>query len=394
MPDGSNPIIQPPNLLVTKTNPTTGQQQQAFPLQTEAWLKMQNVVQIALQFPLSRSSFNDLYGDFSDEATVEQAVDILSSINQTASAYGDPTTLISDLTKFQSANTAPDTIYGNGVWLASQTQVTAQQIVSLLNIGLTTIGNISDPKTRLDDLTQLLTGPGGVDPLANALKDNIDSFNTKTTDYYNRLNAELTGSTNSLEWYLAQADNVLEEAQKAVSDDADAIKQMNKDLKKLNDEYIGFTVAASSSPLLLLVPVFGPVLAVADAATFGTLAAKVKQEIDELNKKLKTVEKDQQQKSALVTQLTGFNAQAEDVDADGKAFLQTISTMIACWVEFSTQVQTRLKELSPDDLKDWSQFMQQIEFQSAIDGWKLIEQKSEEFYQTGFVRFSTDTSSN
>jgi hypothetical protein len=350
------------------------------------------VVQIALQFPLSKDHFNALYGDFTDEATVEQAVDIMKAIHDTANSYGDPTTLISDLVKFQKSNSAPDSIYGNGVWLASQTQATAQQIVALLNVGLKAIGQTQDPNTRLQELTELLTGTGGINPLATTLKGNIENFQKKSNNFYQTLNSELTGDTNSLEWYLKQADNVLELAKKDVSEDADAISQMNKNLKKLNDEYIGFTVAASSSPLLLVVPFIGVGLAVADAVTFGVLASEVKSQIDDLKKKLSTTEVDKQKKSALVTQLTGFNAQAADVDADGKAFLDTIGTMISGWNAFNSQINLRLESLTAKDLEDWSAFMQTIEFDTAVDGWKLIEQKAEAFYQTGFVKFSEDTS--
>ena len=93
-------------------------------------------------------------------------------------------------------------------------------------------------------------------------------------DFYTELNPELTGQNNSLQWYLNQSSNVYTDAQNAVSSDEQQIAQLNDSIKQLNDEYIGFTVAGSVAPLLLLFPFFGIFLAIADAATFGVLLRK------------------------------------------------------------------------------------------------------------------------
>lgn len=391
----NNPIIQPPSdLLTPQKDPNTGQDTYAFPLQTTAWLKMQTVVTTALGFPLSQDDFTRLYGSFSDEATVEQAVTILGSIRQTANQYGDPTTLISQLAAFQQANTPPESIYGHAVWLAAQTQLAAQQIASLLNVGLTEIGKITDASQRLQDLTELLTGQGGIDSYATTLQSYIGDFQKQTGAFYDTLNTELNGPTNSLATYLNQSDNVLSDAQNIVASDKQQIDTLTSDIDKLNKEYIGFTTAASVSPLFLGIPFIGVFVAVADAATFGVLAAKVKGEISDLEKQLSNTEQDYQQKSLLVSTLTSFNASVSDVSVDGKDFLDAISQLSSGWTEFSSQINLRLQSLTPDDLADWSAFLQQINFNAALDGWNLIASKAEEFFQAGFVRFSTQSSAS
>lgn len=386
-------FLHPPaKLLTERKDPQSGKPGFAFPLQTVAWLKMQDIVRTALSFPLSRDSFKELYGTFTDQATVEGAVAILGTINRTAAEYGDPLTLISELPTFQKADEAPASIYGNAVWLASRTQLTAQQIRSLLDVGLTDIGTAPDARTRIAELTELLTGQGGVGPLATALKSDIDAFEKKTTGFYATLNAQLTGPSNSLESYLKSSGNVLAEAQQIVSDDLQMIEDLTKSIKMLNEEYIGFTTAASVSPLFLLVPLVGPFLAVPDAITFAVLASKVKKQLDAARKTLAARKEDEQKKSALVTQLTGFNGAAATVEDDGKAFLDTIAALSSGWTEFAGQIDLRLQSLTVDDVKDWSAFLTRIGFRTALDGWQLIEQKAEAFYQTGFVQFSKDTS--
>lgn len=388
MSTDTNPIIQPPAaLLTTVTNPNTKQTDYAFPLQTDAWLKMQAVVKTAIAFPLSAADFTNLYGTFTDEGSVESAVAILGAIQKTAAEYGDPQTLISELPQFQKANQAPASIYGHAVWLAAQTQTAAQQIGSLLQEGITDIGTESDPNTRLNDLTELLTGQGGVNSYANALSGYIQNFEKVVTAFYQELNNELTGNTNSLKTYLNSANNVYKDAQGDVSADQTKISQLNSDIKQLNDEYIGFTVAGSVAPLIFLFPLFGPFLAIADAATFGELATKVSNELGGLRDELKGVSADEQKKTALVTQLQGFNLSAQDVEADGTAFLDTISKLSGGWTEFSNQITLRLQSLTVQDLQDWSAFMQKINFQSAVKGWGLISSKAETFFQTGLVQF-------
>jgi hypothetical protein len=510
--NGTNTLIQPPAGLLTQvTNPQTNQPDYAFPLQTNAWLKMQGVVTQALAFQLNSAGFEDLYGTFNDEGSVETALSILGQINTTAAKYGDPQTLISSLRAFQKSDTPPSTIYAHAVWLAAQTQLAAQQIESLLNVGLTDIGkDETDPTQRLQDLTALLIGVGGVNSYAAMLQGYIsglgatitftaagsngdtvtingvvitlvtsgptgneiligdsavatainlytfltaqnappalevanysvsasapadgptvgvvtifnsssiagNSFTLATSstaitlsgatlgedtgflgavsDFYDELNPQLTGQSNSLQWYLNQSSNIYTDAQNAVSSDEQQIDQLNDQIKQLNEEYIGFTVAASVSPVLLLFPFFGIFLAIADATTFAVLASKVKDQLNDLSTSLNSATGDEQKKSALVAQLGGFNKVAGNVETDGQDFLNAISKLLSGWAEFSNQITTRLSALTPEDLEDWSKFMDEIHFQTALDGWKLIEAKAEAFFQTGFVQFSTDTSS-
>lgn len=384
----TNPIIQPPPaLLTTVTDPNTKETNYAFPLQTQAWLKMQGVVKTAITFPLSADDFTSLYGTFSDEGSVEAAVAILGAIQKTAAKYGDPQTLINELPQFQQADKAPPSIYGNAVWLAAQTQVTAQQIGSLLGEGLKDIGDEPDPNKRLAYLTELLTGQGGISSYANTLNGYIVDFGKTVTAFYNELNAELTGDTNSLKTYLASADSVYKHAQDDVSADESKISQLNGDIKHLNDEYIGFTVAGSVAPVLFLFPLFGPFIAIADAAVFGVEAVKVQNELTGLRNELAGVSADEQKKTALVTQLQGFNLSAQDVESDGTAFLDTISTLSGGWTKFTTQIDTQLKDLTVKDVENWSAFMQKVGFGNAVKGWQLIASKAESFFDTGLVQF-------
>lgn len=383
-----NAFVQPPPALLTAvTKPNTKETSYAFPLQTNAWLKMQAVVKTAIGFPLSAADFTNLYGTFSDQGGVETAVAILGSIQKTAAGYGDPQTLISELPEFQKAGTPPASIYGHAVWLASQTQVAAQQIGSLLDEGSQFLA-LDDPKTRLDDLTQLLTGQGGIDSYATKLNGYIKDFEGVVTAFYDELNGELTGPTKSLKTYLASAKNIYKDAQGDVSADQTKISQLNANIKQLNDEYIGFTVAASVAPIIFLFPLFGPLLMVADAATFSVLATQVSNELSGLRTQLDGVSADEQKKTALVTQLQGFNLSAQDVESDGTAFLDTISTLSGGWTEFTNQITTRLNSLTAADLQDWSAFMQKVEWKTAINGWSNIASVAEKFFQTGLVQFS------
>jgi hypothetical protein len=386
-------LIQPPEaLLITVTDPSTNQTDYAFPLQTTAWLKMQAVVATALAFPLTQTDFTNTYGTFTDEGVVETALTILGSINTTAVKYGDPTTLISSLESFQQAGTAPTSIYGNAVWLAAQTQLAAQQIGSLLNQGLTDIGLNPDPATRVTELTELLTGQGGINSYASTLQGYIGAFETAVTAFYNELNGELTGPTDSLQWYLNQSSNILSDAKAAEATDAQTIDQLNSTIKELNDEYVGFTVAASVSPVLLLIPFAGPFLAVADATTFAVLATKVKSQLDAAQQRLDQVSDDDKKKQALIAVLGQFNLSAGDVESDGQNFLNTISTMISGWSEFQNQINLRVGALTENDVQNWSAFMTQLGFETALSGWNLVAAKAESFYQTGFVQFSTQSS--
>lgn len=385
-------LIQPPEGLVRQVEPAPGKQGYAFPLQTEAWLKMQVVVTTALAFPLTKADFAASYGNFTDQGAVEEALAILGEINTTVAKYGDPKTLISALKEFAEAEKAPGTLYGHAVWLAAQTQGAAQQIRALLEQGLKDIGENPSPEERLKELKELLTGKGGVESYATALKEEIKAFEGEISNYYVELNDKLTGPTNSMQSYLNQSGNVLSVAKAVMKTDDELVESLGKEISKLNEEYIGFTVAASVSPVLLLIPFGGISLAIADATTFAVLATKVKEKLEGARKQLAAAEEDDRKKHALVAELEQFNHATEDVGADGKAFLDALGTMSGGWVQFEQQIDLRLQALTVADVEDWSAFMTRLGFETAVSGWHLIEEKAEQFFQAGFVKFSTQAS--
>ncbi len=396
-PTANADFLSPGSKVLTQyINPHTKATQYAFPLQTQSWLKLQMVVTTALGFPLTKDDFTNLYGTFTDEGTVEQAVTVLGQIRTTATQYGDPTTLLSSIKQFENASPSdpPKTIYGHAVFLAAQTQTTAQQIGTLLNQGLDDIGIVQDPKTRLAELTELLTGRGGVNDLATGLRGQIETFNAKVIKFLGELNPELTGPSNSLQSYLNQSSNVLKDAKQAVQHEDELINGKDgkggliRNIKHLNDEYTGFTIAASLAPLFLLIPIFGPLLAVADAATFAALAITVKKEIAVLQKSLKKDEGEKKKKVALVAVLGHFNASALDVETDGEDFVKALNTLVAGWVEFVNEINAQLADLTEDDVKDWSAFLQKVNFQASLVQWNLIASTAQTFFKTGFASFS------
>ena len=381
-------LTPPSQLLITQTDPKTGKSQPAFPLQTKAWTKMQLVVKNALMFPTDVASFTTTYGTFEDMAEVQKAISILKAIQTTAKQYGDPQTLISDLPTFQSATTPPDSIYGHAVWLTAQTIFAAEQIQSWLKQGLTDIGQESDPQQRLDDLTELLTGQGGITSYADALSQNIATFTQKVGAFYATLNQELTGPTNSLQVYMNRSTNIVTDAQTDVAADKQLIDQLSDSISEYNKEYIAFTVAACAAPLFAFIPIIGVAFAVADGVGFGVAAAEVKKKLDAAKTALENDKALEAQKAALVTQLTSFNKSCADVETDGKAFLNALGELQAGWSLFSGQITTNLSALTADDLKDWSAFMQRLGFENALSNWQLVETKAEAFYDTGFITFS------
>ncbi|APC14641.1 hypothetical protein BLL42_02420 [Pseudomonas frederiksbergensis] len=388
-----NLFIEPPAALLTKIiNPLSGAGDYAFPLQTAAWIKMQAVVRAAIAFPVTNDDFNNLYGTFTDKAEVTSALALLGKIQETASQYGNPLTLISQLAAFQKANTPPDSIYGHAVWLAAQTITSAQQIVSLLQEGLTDIGNTPDPQTRITELSELLTGEGGISSYATSLNASIGVFQAKTMSFYETLNGQLTGPTDSLKVYLTQENNILTDATSVLGSDKTQVDTLNSTIDDLNKEYIGFTVAACMAPLLFLIPIIGPVVAIADATTFGILATKVKKQMEDLRNTVSGLEEDEQKKAALVLVLGNFNKSINDVETDGTEFLNAVSTLAGGWAEFESQINLRLQSLTVQDVQDWSAFMDKINFKIAVSGWSLIASKAETFYQAGLVTFTTKAS--
>jgi hypothetical protein len=248
------------------------------------------------------------------------------------------------------------------------------------------------PQSKVDRNSFTLATSSTAITLSGATLDEDTGFLGAVSDFYDELNPELTGQSNSLQWYLSQSSNVYSDAQNAVSSDQQQIDQLNDQIKKLNDEYIGFTAAASASPLLLLFPFFGIFLAIADAVTFAVLASQVKSQLSELQNQLSSATEEEQKKATLVTQLGGFNKVAGDVETDGQDFLDAIATLGVGWAEFSGQISTQLNALTPKDVENWDDFLLTLGFQAAIMGWNLIENKAEQFFQAGFVQFSTDTS--
>ncbi len=386
-------LSPPPSALTKHTDPSNNTTHYAFPLQTKAWLHMQVLVRHALSFPITAEDFTTQYGTFTDEASITDAVAVLKKLHTTANQYGDPQTLISKISSFQSAKKPPSPIYGHGVWLAAQIQTAAQQIGALLNSGLSDIGKTADARMRISDLKSLLTGKGGVTDQAATIKTKIDKYSTAVSDFYSTLQADLTGPTDSLETYLGQSHNVLTQAENDVTADNLEIHQIHDNIDTLNDEYIGFTIAAGLAPVFLLVPFFGPFLAIADAATFVTLAIEVHKELVKAKARLANEKAEKQKKVSLVTQLKLFNASSSVVESQGASFLNTLGQMTAGWTEFVSQINKRLNTLTVRDVEDWSAFLTRVNFQASLNQWNLVASKAEDFFTKGFVKFDPQSGS-
>lgn len=385
---GSSSRIGPPAGLVVANQkpagftPPPGTPDEIFALQTTAWVNLQATVAAGLKLPITQGNFVAQYGNFAgtQAAEIQDAIGYFSAINTSCTDFGDPTTLISQITQFTSATTPPLSLYGHGVWLAQQLAVTAQTI-SEYYTGTIAYVNAGHP---WQPACSQLFSQAGVLSNAQAMTTLCQKFSSEMSTFL----AALTANVDALNTYVSSdSANVLSTAQTDLTNDTTDLTSDTAQLAKLNQEYIGFTVAAALSPVISLEPPLFLIDGIIDAAVFTGLAVAWKTKIDNLKATIASLKTEKQQAAALVTQVTSFNSFAALTVAQGQSFIDAVDQMAAGLIDFQTQLTAVESELNNFDSFD--DFFQQIHMQAAIDDWNNVASYANSWVTQGFVQFQT-----
>lgn len=233
----------------------------------------------------------------------------------------------------------------------------------------------------------------GINAAAQQMKIRCLDLEGLLGPFFDNLNKTLNGETDSLKWYLDQKDNVYSEAGKDVSEDEKSMKDLREQIKKLNDMYIGFTVAASCSPLFLLIPIIGIPMAIADATAFGIEAEKVRKARNAAEAQLKSVEADKLKKISLRDKINELNGNAQNLNTWGNNFLGDLKNVTLSWTKMTDNLQNIVAQTDEKDMENMALFMEKIHLTNAKKDWQDIGTAAENFMDNGFLKFETQPSS-
>lgn len=361
-----------------------------FALQSTDWSNMQKAVTHGLQLPITQGDFTDKYGAFDDTADVQGAIQIFNTINTLLTQYGDPSSIAQDIDQYTSMTDPPTAIFAYTVWLAAQVELAAQNIQNEFNAFVQDVLPSLSPDDAATALLQLIQAPGGLlDTVSNTLLPLTKTYNTTVGTYYKQLYDALLNTNaagpDSLAKYLAQDNNVLTAAQNDVTEISSQIATLQSEIATDNQQYLAFTITASVSPALSLLPPLFFLQGLIDAAVFGSLAGVWKGKLDALNSQLQQQQAAEQQKTQLVADLTTFNQQASTIGTYGTTFLNDVDGLVKAWTNFVGTLNTAVKDIQTAQKDANFKFLQEGLISAACTEWQTAITAIENFKASGFM---------
>lgn len=378
--------LVPPAGLVTQ--PQTGDTPPLFCMFTQEWLTMQGFIGQALTLPIDVGSFQDKYGQFSDEAEIDGCIAAMKAIQNLSSDFGDPQALMAALAKdpaILQTDTPPAQLYTHIVWFATKLNQTAttfnqtlSQFVALLNPA-----NCGNPAQCGAVLAEVLTGPGGLQSTAQSMVAKSNDL----VQLFAQFSTKLTPSIQAMDTYTSESSKFLADVDAAITQDTTDEDTYQDEANKAYKLWRDLTISAVTTSVGVLLATGGlgwPASAVL-AGVLGDQAAKARSAYDDAVDALHKSEEDERKKRILRLDLKGFNTQMAPTDQAAQDFLKTLQQVTAVWVGISSNLDFIVKNFTPEELGDLNFVMQALALDRATNDWKAIGDASQQYTTNSLV---------
>ncbi|ADV81868.1 hypothetical protein [Terriglobus saanensis] len=394
------PSLVPANdLTLTSTAPPppgTNPPPSRFLLFTQEWLDLQNYIQLALSMPITQGDFNAKYGDFpaTDKGLIDGAVGAMKDVSKLSDVFGSPVTIKSKIIsdpQYLLTQTPPAEIYGNIVWLANQISNTASTFsYTLANLAPLIGPDAGTPAVRAANLRAILDGPGGLASSAALMQQQTSNLMTKLLTFDGNITAANTQILN----YVGSGSSLLQKANTMIGTMTDDI---NNNLQPAADNayklWRDYTIAAVTTSVGIMILSFGlawPV-AVGLGVGLGVAAALEKKAYNDLMDQIATERGQIQQKTNLVTDLSGFNGKIGLVAPALGTFKSSLETVEGTFNTAALNLAFIANNFSDAQLADYSWVMQTLKIGDAQSKWQAISATTQQYTSNSLVTYNFST---
>lgn len=391
----SSPILVPSHTLtiaqtsappMEKTTPTPSER---FVLFGNSWLDLQNYITSTLALPINQGDFEGKYGTFAKKTLVTGCLDAMKNVQGLSSDFGNPSEIkkkIAEDGNYLFGSEAPHEIYGHIIWLAIQIQ-NAADTFSFTMMSLQQFLAFGSPQEKASNLKMILTGPGGLASTAADMVKKCSVLSQKLANF----DANFTNSNDQLHEYVGGSSEILKSAN-------DLVGQYKQDLASLREAadnaiaaWRNYTIAAVSVGIGLTVLTGGLLAPVALGVSIGLGVAAQKQKdlYNDLMGDIADKGVELKQKTRLVTDLTGLNAQLGDVVPAMTKFKTMLGEIQGVWTDIGGNLAYIANNYTDEQLGNYTWVAQTMKILDAQRKWQSIAQTSQQFTQNSLVDYQS-----
>ena len=232
---------------------------------------------------------------------------------------------------------------------------------------------------------------GGQITYAAQLSYYCSQFNTLASDWIISMNNALNATTNSLQWYLKQSGNVLNDAEAALTADQNALAAAHTALSAAQDEYNHDVIVAATSPTYAWIFPFGTIAAAIVAGIYGAKAVAAKKAIAAAEDEIANDNADITKKTSLVTAVTGLNTNATSLELKGNSFLSTVQGMENGFMTITSDLSAICDEVVQDAEKV-TKYTAPGVVAVAQKKWETVQKAANGFISTGLITIPVSAS--
>lgn len=378
--------LQPPSgvLVAANSNPPL------FCMFTQDWLQLQTYIVQTLQLPITKGDFTDKYGDFSDEAEVENVVAAMQAVQALSTQFGDPTKLFAELgpdSAILESTTPPTELYANIIWTAYQIYNAAETFNQTLGefMALLNPKNCGTPTECGQALTTVLTGDGGLQSTAASATATVNQLIAAMAAF----NTSMTAPNATIQSYTKSSSQFYTDAVNKAGQDAQDVISFQQDADAAYKAWKDYTIAAVSVSVGLVV-ISGGLLWPAAAVAAGVLGHDAVEARDNYNKycsERDAASEDEKKKQQLITDLGGLNTSVSAVGTAAANFVTTLANVAAAWVTIGQDLAYIVHTYTPEQLSKYNWVNQALKCEQATSDWQTIGQAALAYTGNSLVPF-------
>ncbi|MGC2400412.1 MAG: alpha-xenorhabdolysin family binary toxin subunit A [Acidobacteriaceae bacterium] len=383
--------LEPPIQQLTRQNQNGPDQPPLFALFTNDWLTLQAYIVQALQLPLTTADFTAKYGTFADQQQITNVVNAMQSVQALSAQFGDPATLVAQLAQdpaILEGTTPPAEIYPHIVWLANQVYNAAQTFTGTLSSfeQLLNPSNCGSQAQCAAILKEVLTGVGGLQSTAQTAQGQTNDLIQKLAQF----NQSMVAPNQQLQAYTTESSQFYTDAQAAEGQDASDVAIFQTDANAAYKEWENYTIAATTTSVGITVLSCGLLWPVGAAlgGGLGYAAGKARESYNNYCGERNQATADEQKKAQLVTDLSGFNSQIQNVSGASASFLSTLQQVEGAWTTIGQNLSYIVNNYTDAQLSSYSWIVQALNLNQATQDWQAIGAAAQSYTTNSLVTFT------
>lgn len=338
-----------------------------YVLATEEWIAIQTYVEAGLRLPCSESEFK-VYAKLGPSESIPDLKDIYSAYTHVR----DHCHVWKTETFPQSVSLASDILSYNNVvknYYPRLKQKIEQYVENPTPSALKELTAIIDMLIKKADKYAEET-------------DLVEKAVTKFADETAQDKAMIDALKESYDKQYGDKDGVIS----SLETDIDEFRQQ---LEDLNKEYNKYVIVASTTPAYLVIPFIGWIAGAIVAGVTGSIAKKLKDQINELKDKIAQLENDKRIALFILSVLSNARTSIKGIQEAIEKALPALQKAKASWKALKDDLH-ELRTILQENIADMDPDLWSIGIDVAFDQWALVAKNADDYRHNAYIDIQSE----